>query len=141
MKWREFISSISKESQFKPPANESDISAVEDTLKVELPWRLAQIYNETNGVYGDYGISFIWSTEQMIRENVFWRTAHQHSDVNSLLFFTDAGNGDLFGYLIENDTIRSEDIHIWNHENGGRRIVAASLEKFLKGWIMGELNV
>ncbi|MGG3915061.1 SMI1/KNR4 family protein [Rossellomorea vietnamensis] len=141
MKWRAFISSISKESQFKPPASESEISAMKDTLKVELPWRLTQIYNETNGVYGDYGISFIWSTEQMIRENVFCRKAYQHSDVNSMLFFTDAGNGDLFGYLIGNETIQSEDIHIWNHENGNRRIVAASLEKFLEGWITGKLNV
>jgi SMI1-KNR4 cell-wall len=141
MKWKAFFNSLSNECQFKPPATESEIVAVKDTLEIELPRRLAQLYNETNGVYDDYGISFIWSTEQTIRENVFCRNAHQQSDVNSLLFFADAGNGDLFGYLIEKDTIQSEKIHIWNHENGSRRIVATSLEKFLEGWIMGELNV
>ncbi|CAN7262600.1 SMI1/KNR4 family protein [Rossellomorea sp. LjRoot5] len=141
MKWKAFFSSLSKECQFKPPATESEIVAVKDTLEIELPRRLAQLYNETNGVYGDYGISFIWSTEQTIRENVFCRNTHQQSDVNSLLFFVDAGNGDLFGYLIENGRIQSEDIYIWNHENGSRRVVAVSLEEFVEGWIMGELSV
>ncbi|WP_201714744.1 SMI1/KNR4 family protein [Rossellomorea arthrocnemi] len=140
MKWRDYFSSISKECQFKAPATESEMSAMKDTLKLELPGTLAELYNETNGVSGNYGISFIWSTEQLVRENVFCRTVHQH-DKNSLLFFSDAGNGDLFGYLIVNCRIQSEDIYIWNHEDGSQRVVASSLEKFIEGWVTGEMTV
>ncbi|OXS59477.1 SMI1/KNR4 family protein [Rossellomorea vietnamensis] len=142
MKWRMYLCSISEECQFKAPATELEMIAVKDIVKVELPVRLAQLYNETNGVYGDYGISFIWSTEQMVRENVLCRVAHQQSgDRYSLLFFSDAGNGDLFGYLTVNGKIESEDIYIWNHEDGSRRVVAASLKEFIKGWITGKLTV
>ncbi|MCR8848221.1 SMI1/KNR4 family protein [Rossellomorea sp. SC111] len=142
MKWRNYLGSLSEECQFKAPATESEISTIKETLKLELPGKLAQLYNETNGVFGNYGISYIWSTEQVVRENIFCRTGLEFSEnMNSLLFFSDAGNGDLFGYSLVKGRIQSENIYIWNHEDRNRRVVSTSLDKFIEGWITGELNV
>ncbi|MGD6854002.1 SMI1/KNR4 family protein [Bacillus infantis] len=66
------MTSISKECEFKAPATEAETALIKKELKVELPDKLAELYKETNGVYGNYGISFVWSIEQMIKENLFF---------------------------------------------------------------------
>ncbi|CEG26315.1 SMI1/KNR4 family protein [Bacillus sp. B-jedd] len=143
--WKAYLSSISQECQFKAPATETEILSVEKELQIDLPEKLAELYNETNGVYGNYGISLVWSTEQMIKENKFFWSLHENmgfiKPLDNFLFFSDAGNGDLFGYLIGNETIQNESIYVWNHENDSRRVIASSLEDFLKGWIGGEISV
>ncbi|WP_338036445.1 SMI1/KNR4 family protein [Neobacillus notoginsengisoli] len=130
---------------FKAPATETEILSVKRELNIDLPKRLAELYSETNGVYGNYGISLIWSTEQMIKENKFFWSLHEYRDfikpLDTFLFFSDAGNGDLFGYLMENGTIQNENIYVWNHEDDSRRIIASSLKDFIKGWINGEISV
>lgn len=102
--WKDYLCSISKECQFKAPTTETEILSIKKELNIDLPKKLADLYNETNGVYGNYGISFIWSTEQMVKENLFFRTIHEHrnsmSPLDTFLFFSDTGNGDLFGYSI-----------------------------------------
>ena len=93
---RNYLSSISKECEFKAPATEAEIASIKKKLNVGLPTKLADLYNQTNGVYGNYGISFIWSIEQLIRENIFLRTIHEQRDfikpLDTFLFFSDAGN-------------------------------------------------
>lgn len=78
--WRNFFSSISKECEFKAPATEAEIASIKKKLNVGLPTKLADLYNETYGVYGNYGISFIWSIEQMVRENLFLWTIHKQKN-------------------------------------------------------------
>lgn len=143
--WRAYLRNISNECQFTSPATETEILSIRKELYIDVPNKLARIYNETNGVFGNYGIPFIWPTEQLVRENLFFWSIHEHQDsmkpLDTFLFFSDAGNGDLFGYLIENGTIQSEDIYVWNHEDDSRRVIAPSIEVFLEGWITGELSV
>jgi SMI1-KNR4 cell-wall len=143
--WREYLSSISKECQFKASATEKEILSIEKELNVDLPKKLADLYNETNGVYGNYGISFIWPTDQMVKENLVFWTIHDHREfmepLDSFLFFSDAGNGDLFGYSIVNGSIQTDDIYVWNHEDDSRSVIASSLEEFIRGWIIGEISV
>lgn len=143
--WKGYLSSISKECQFKAPATETEILSIKKDLNIDLPKKLADLYYETNGVYGNYGISSIWSLEQMIKENLFFWTLHEHKEsmkpLDTFLFFSDAGNGDLFGYSIENGNIQNEDIYLWNHEDDSRSIIASSLEEFIKGWIGGEISI
>jgi SMI1-KNR4 cell-wall len=143
--WREYLSSISKKCQFKASATKKEILSIEKELNVDLPEQLADLYNETNGVYGNYGISFIWSIDQMVKENLFFWTIHEYSDymlpLDTFLFFSDAGNGDLFGYSIVNGSIQTDDIYVWNHEDDSRSVIASSLEEFIRGWIIGEISV
>jgi SMI1-KNR4 cell-wall len=58
-----------------------------------------------------------------------------------LLFFSDAGNGDLFGFSILNGSIQKDDIFVWNHEDDSRSWIASSLEAFIKGWITDKITV
>ncbi|MCM3711114.1 SMI1/KNR4 family protein [Sporosarcina luteola] len=136
--WKDYLVSVSKECQFKAPATEADSALIKEKLNIDLPKKLADLYKETNGVFGNCGISFIWSTEQMVKENLFSRSMRP---VDTLLFFSNAGNGDLFGYLIKNGSIPNDDIYVWNHEDDSQRVIASSLEEFIKGWILGEISV
>ena len=143
--WKDYINSISKECQFKAPATATALLSIKTELNIKLPKKLTDLYNETNGVYGNYGISFIWPTEQVIKENIFFWTINEHRDsmelLDTFLFFSDAGNGDLFGYSIKNGSIQNEDIYVWNHEDDSRSLIASSLEEFLRGWIIGEISI
>jgi len=143
--WKNYLSSISKECHFKAPATEKALLLISEELNGELPKKLVELYKETNGLYGEYGISYIWSTQQMVKENLFFRTVHEYGDsiltLDNFLFFSDAGNGDLFGYSLLNGSIQNEDIYVWNHEDNSCNVIASSLEEFIKGWISGEISV
>ncbi|USK47890.1 hypothetical protein LIT38_14935 [Bacillus sp. CMF12] len=49
--WRNYLSNISKECEFKAPATEAEMAFIKEKLNVGLPTKLADLYNETNGVY------------------------------------------------------------------------------------------
>ena len=137
--WKDYLSNISVECQFQNPVTKFDLQSVEDKLHVKIPAKVLELYKETNGVFGPYGISYFWSTEQMIRENLLARNSHNNMD--NILFFSDAGNGDLFCYFLFDGKQENEYIYCWNHEDGSVKIIASSLEEFLKGWILGEISV
>lgn len=140
--WKEYLSSFSVECLFRDPATELDLISIEEKLNIVIPKTLLDLFKETNGVFGHYGIPYIWSTEQMIRENLFARKLH-HTMLKkgNFLFFSDAGNGDLFGYSLLDGMQQNECIYCWNHEDGSVKIIAPSLKEFLKGWIIGEISV
>jgi len=143
--WKNYISDISKEYQFKTPATNAELASIKKELNVELPKKLEELYSETNGVFGEYGIYLIWSTEQIVKENLFFRTIHDFRDnmipLDNFLFFSDAGNGDLFGYQLINGCIQNEEIYVWNHEDDTRTVIASSLEEFISGMINGGISV
>lgn len=145
MKWKNYIESISKDYHFKAPGTNIEIAHIKEELNVQLPEKLQEVYNETNGIFDKYECPLIWSIEQMIKDNLFFRNFDDYKDIympfDHLLFFSDAGNGDLFGYRILNGSIRDEEIFVWNHEDDSRTWISSSLENFLKGWITGEITV
>ncbi|THG89087.1 SMI1 / KNR4 family protein [Alkalihalobacillus alcalophilus ATCC 27647 = CGMCC 1.3604] len=145
MIWKEFISSISKDYLFKEPVINSELTQITAELKVELPEELLELLKETNGVFDNYGCPLIWSTSQIVKENLYFRNEVEFKDIympfDHLLFFSDAGNGDLFGYRILNGCIQNDDIYVWNHEDDSRKWIAPSLEAFIKGWATGEISV
>lgn len=142
--WKDYIGTISKEYAFKSPASEAELRHITDVLHVELPRKLLELYRETNGVFDQFGCPLIWSTTQIVKDNSFFRNFTDYQDLympfDHLLFFSDNGCGDLFGYRILNGCIETEDIYVWNHEDDSRTWVASSLETFIKGWITGELT-
>jgi hypothetical protein len=141
--WKELVRSLSEEYQCNAPATEAEILSIKEQLQVELPSTLAGLFNETNGVYGNYGITLIWSIKKMIKENLFfWGILDDEiKPLDQFLFFSDAGNGDLFGYLITDGRIQTDDIYLWSHEDDRRTVIAPSLEEFIKGWVTGKLTV
>ncbi|MED4455006.1 SMI1/KNR4 family protein [Metabacillus fastidiosus] len=143
--WKNYIHSISKEYNFRDPAVESEITQIKEELNVELPEKLLGLYDETNGVFDRFDDSLIWSTQQIVEENLFYRNDEEYKNIfmpfDHLLFFAPAGNGDLFGYAILNGHIQKDDIYVWDHEDDSRRWIASSLEEFIKGWITSEISI
>lgn len=139
--WKDYVSDISNEYSFNPSASKTEINQITTELGVELPEKLLGLYNETNGVFDSFGCPLIWAASQIVKDNLFFRNFEDYKDIympfNHLLFFSDNGCGDLFGYRILNGTIQTEDIYVWNHEDDSRTWVASSLEEFIKGWITG----
>src|SRR4051812_18600685 len=108
--WKNYISSISKDYTFKPSTSNAEIIQISEELNVELPKKILELYGETNGVFDSFGCPLIWSTSQMLKDNVFFRNFADYKDVympfDHLLFFSDNGCGDLFGYKILNGSIQ-----------------------------------
>lgn len=59
---------------------------------------------------------------------------------NSLLFFSDTGNGDLFGYAILDGEIRWEYIFKWDHETDSRINVAMGLRDYFDRYLSYKLD-
>lgn len=143
--WKDYIGTISNEYSFKPSASNTEIIQITEELNVELPKMLWALFKETNGVFDRFGCPLIWSTSQIIKDNLFFRNFEDYKDIympfDHLLFFSDNGCGDLFGYKILNGRIQTEDIYVWNHEDDSRMWVASSLKVFIKGCILGEITI
>ncbi|WP_078379953.1 SMI1/KNR4 family protein [Sutcliffiella halmapala] len=143
--WENYINSISKDYHFVTPATNSEIIKIGEELNVELPKKLLELFKETNGVFDQFKCPLIWSTEQIVKDNLFFRNFEEYKDIympfDHLLFFSDSGCGDLFGFPILNGVVQKEDIYVWNHEDDSRMWVSSSLEEFIKGWITGEISV
>lgn len=143
--WRELIQSLEPAAAFFPPATAIDIAEVETALEVTLPDDLRSLLSESNGVSGMYDLPIIWSTDTLQARNREMRlTPHfreMYMSFDSLLFFTDAGNGDLFAFRILQGAWGRQDIFVWGHEDDRRARAAPSLKDYLEGWLTGKLHV
>ena len=113
---------------------------MEGILKV-TPEKLRSASGEFSGT--NQSIKSV-TDEMVIKENLsVWSIEEfeNYKKPDNLLFFIDAGNGDLFGYFINNGKVESEEIYVWNHEDSSQRVVAPSLKEFIKGWYSGEISV
>ncbi|WP_210471531.1 SMI1/KNR4 family protein [Sporosarcina sp. 6E9] len=143
--WKEYIQNVTSGYHFAKPARKSDIHHIKEKLGVELPTDLLELLNETNGVFDAFDCPLIWSTNQIIEDNLFFRSFEDYKDIympfDHLLSFSDAGNGDLFGYPILNGSIQRDDVFVWDHESDSRKWVASSLKDFIEGWANSRISV
>lgn len=73
----------------------------------ELPGELLELYKETNGVEenldGDKIGELIWTVDRVIKTNSEFRSDPEYRRLymsfDQFLFISDAGNGDLFGFV------------------------------------------
>jgi len=132
--------------EFYPPVSEQSISLAEQQLQVRFPQNLRALLAETNGVGlhlqldqppHDVLIGYlIWPLERIIVDNITYRTNSQITSVympfDSLLFFSDAGNGDLFGFAVVSHPNSIDRIYRWDHEDDSRLCIAHSLKEFIQ---------
>jgi hypothetical protein len=140
--WIELVSSLPGPTTFQPPASEQSLQRCATALGHELPADLAALLRESDGIEGEYGAGLVWSAERIASENVALRTDTQFASLympfDPLLFFADAGNGDLFALL---PGLRRPDVFVWDHEDDSRTWVAPSLAKYLESWQTGQLKL
>lgn len=146
--WMETINRISSKYVFKDPASGELISSLEDNLNVQLPCELKNLLCETDGVIEKHDFaqwSVIWSSKVIIEENLQIRNnqilKENYMPFENLLFFADAGNGDLFGYFIIDKSAQKDAIYVWNHEDDSPNRVASSLKEFIEGWLGGSISI
>jgi SMI1/KNR4 family protein SUKH-1 len=137
--WHEMIAKIEPNAEFHPPATLEQLVAVEAALEVTLPVELKALLLETNGVEGQYGPAFVWSTDEILSRNLEmradWRPGgwlEGYMPVDHLLFFGDLGNGDLVFFPITPDGVRSR-VYRWDHEDDSRNWEASGLADWLRG--------
>ncbi|MCP3764888.1 SMI1/KNR4 family protein [Domibacillus sp. A3M-37] len=143
--WKNYIEEISKEYHFKAPATSEDILCIKEKLNVELSKQLLNLLSETNGILDSSDYPLVWSTDQIVEENLFFRNFDDYKDIympfDHLLFFSNAGTGDLFGLAVLNGSIQKDDVYVWDHGDDSRTWIASSLKEFLKGWITEEISI
>ena len=134
--WRDLIERHEPSAVFLPPASPDAIGSVEDRLGLEVPSPLRSLLRESDGVTGKYGVHILWSAARIAEQNEQVRLLDRYQPFDGLLFFADAGDGELFA-------VRADDpsVVVWNPIEDTRETVAPSLDAFLAGWLSGSLTV
>lgn len=152
MSWHELIERVvppDKRGEYQitamgPPASPAVLADVEAALNVALPAELRSLLEEMNGVRDRFS-TFILSAEDIQETNLAFRNDTHYPELympfDCLLFFAEAGNGDMFAYAVLAGVVRMPDIFVWNHEDDSRCWVAPSLGKFVAGWVTGKIRV
>lgn len=143
--WRELISTLDGTAVFNEGASADRIAELTMQLGTEPPQSLTELLAETDGVQDQYGGCLIWSTADIERQNAEMRSnplyRRQYMPLEHYLFFSDAGDGELFGFGILGKEVKSDSVYVWNPVNDGRAWVAPSLQQFLEWWISGKLQL
>lgn len=143
--WRELVENLIIDHTFFDAATPEQISDLEGAIDLKLPDEFKSLLSESNGIWGEYQLGLIWSTEHIQERNLEMRSLETYNNIympfDNLLFIAEAGNGDLFAYTIIQREISRTAIFAWNHENDSRIWVAPSLEKYLEWWLGGKIQL
>jgi hypothetical protein len=157
MNWKEYLitglhqSDKTKQFTFNTPAMDSLLDELKKNFSLsELPDELKELYSQTDGIdeslagVGKTG-ELIWTVEKVIETNKEYRNFPSFKDLymsfDQLLFVSDAGNGDMFGFVTINGKFDRHDIFVWNHEDDSRTWVAPDLTTFIEWWTNGTITV
>ncbi len=140
--WREHIEALTSDAVFAEPVAEAAIREAEQSLGRRLPQDLIGLLTETDGVIvGPWETPLIWPLARILSDNLAMRADAAFAEIympfDALLFFADAGNGDLFAF----PRTARDDVFVWNHEDDSRAWCASSLSSFLQRWLDGTLTV
>jgi hypothetical protein len=144
--WTDLIASLPGTTILREAATEAALRDAERQLGQSLPAELAALLAETNGVEGEHGLGLVWPVDRIIKENFALRGDAELARLyrplfmrfDQLLFFADAGNGDMFAVVPHTGR---PDVYAWNHENDSRTWVAPSLGKYLEWWLNGRISL
>ena len=120
----DLLSKIKENCRLNNSASDAGLLQLEADLNLNLPKELVDLLKETNGVSDKYGIELIWSTDKIFRQNTYFRTNDDfkklYMSFENLLFFSDEGNGDLYAFVVLNNSINRDDVFVWEHETDSR---------------------
>jgi hypothetical protein len=140
--WIELLAALPGLAITGQPASSHALEDASRRLGHRLPGELAAALKEIGGVEGEYGLGLIWPIERVVTENLALREdadlARLYMPFDCLLFFGDAGNGDLFGLVPRTGR---PDVFAWDHENDSRTWVASGLAKYLEWWQSGQIRL
>ena len=123
-------------SEVQPAATEQEVLEAENQLNLLFPDELKDFLYETNG---DNFLCL--SLNRIIADNLRLRKTIDTSlfDLSNFLFIATNGCGDYYGYQIENGTIQSTSIYIWDHEEFEAKLVASSISELIIGYYQNQI--
>ena len=135
--WKRLVKKAASDAEFAGPASDSQLTAVEKALGIQLPQDLRELLLEFDGVMAHYGAGVVWSASEIQKQNQMFRTDEGFKELympfDHLLFFGADGGGDQFAFPIHADgQIHKRDIFRWKHESDERVWLANSLEVFFE---------
>lgn len=144
--WTDLIASLPGTAITRKAATEADLRDAERELGHPLPAELAALLAESNGIDGEYELGLVWPVGRIVKENRALRgdghLARLYKPLfmpfDPLLFFADAGNGDMFAVVLHTG---KPDVYAWDHENDSRTWVAPSLSRYLEWWTSGRISL
>lgn len=145
--WLRALEPADGEVVLTEPAGDDALADAEDRLELILPEDLRSLLAETDGVSVSSGGEPVWPVERIAEENALLRSAGATPALpegadEDLLFFGEAGGGDLFVYELDDDgdDISEPDIYLWQAAVGEARWIASDLQSLLDIWFAGTLD-
>jgi hypothetical protein len=84
------------------------------------------------------------SVDRIVADNGWFRNDDSVGSLmtlNSLLFFADAGDGELFAHPIGRNDVARGRVFVWDPIEDSRVRVAESLRDYITGWLSGSLKI
>jgi SMI1-KNR4 cell-wall len=135
---RKHISALSPDVEFSPPARQEEIRNAEAKLDVVFPNDLTELLGQSNGL-AHRGASFVWSADEIVKQNLEMRSVQGFRTLfmpfDTLLFFGDDANSDLFFIPILDGETRHGFVFRWDHETDSRISQAHNLQTFVDKFI------
>lgn len=119
--------------KFNPAATVSEVCEAEKRLNVIFPDELKKILFEVNG-----DNFLLWSLNQIVKDNLDLRSINPNIiepelfNFSEFLFIAENGCGDYYGYRIDNGSIQSTSIYVFEHEEYTAKIVARDVAELIK---------
>ena len=130
--WRELIWQMYPEAVLADPVDEVTLAEVEKRLQLPLPFELASLLREVDGVANEYGDAVVWSARRLVEDNLGMRREPDYQELyapfDEMIFFGDSDMGPQFAYV---HTDYGPGIVVWDHESDRRRLVVVSLRDYL----------
>ena len=105
-------------------------------LDGELPAALGELLQACAGDEDEFGERLAWTREDICARNLEMRSTEAlrslYMPFDHLLFFSAAGDGDLFALAVDADgQVRRPDVFVWEHETDSRRWFAGGAGHYL----------
>ncbi|MFC4562990.1 SMI1/KNR4 family protein [Nocardiopsis mangrovi] len=130
--WRELIGELYPGAELPGPADEAMIAGIEKALALPLPFELASLLREANGVANEYGDAVVWPAERLVEDNLAMRSEPDYLELyapfDEMIFFGDSDMGPQFAYV---HTDYGPGIVVWDHESDRRRLTVVSMRDYL----------
>jgi hypothetical protein len=133
--WRNLALRLDPTCRFEAPVTRGQIAAAQVALKISLPDELCELFQETDGIEGQFGPSLVWPLARIVSDNIEFRRNPDfpalYMPFDPMLFFGDNGGGDQYAYRILAGGIEYMSVYEWEHETDSRNWFARDLRDYL----------
>ena len=144
--WLRGLDSLGQTVALSDPADPDTLSDAEERLGLVFPEDLRSLLFESDGINGAGRGEPVWPVERIAEENLLLRNAGSTPALpegadDDLLFFGDAGQGQLFAYELDaGGEVSESDVFVWQPGLGEAVWIASDLQSLLDDWARGELS-